>query len=213
MSAGADCYSSHLHEKCLVYKVQPSRSLQPKEHRRLSWGHHVPSGPHVPLSSSAYTSIWKRTESNRSILWLLGTAFTWTLLCMCFVRVRTYFVCLLSIIAIRDRRFILSLLIYLSLFQVKLPLCLKIEPVFLILCREIHNYWFIYWLILSFLLDRSISWPGLKTVIRCVSCTPTDRETIWPAMCRMVFLQYSSARGMTFMSSRPQVTRGFPWIA
>ncbi len=32
-------------------------------------------------------------------------------------------------------------------------------------------------------------------------------------MCRMVFLQYSSALGMTVMRSRPQLTSGFPWMA
>lgn len=34
-----------------------------------------------------------------------------------------------------------------------------------------------------------------------------------PAICRMVFLQYSSALGMTVMRSRPQLTSGLPWMA
>lgn len=32
-------------------------------------------------------------------------------------------------------------------------------------------------------------------------------------MCRMVFLQYSSAIGITFIMSLPHFTNGFPWIA
>lgn len=34
-----------------------------------------------------------------------------------------------------------------------------------------------------------------------------------PAMCRMVFLQYSSARGSTFSISLPHCTSGFPCSA
>ena len=43
-------------------------------------------------------------------------------------------VCLLSVIAVREQRFVLALLLDASLLQVELPLGLKVEPLLLVLC-------------------------------------------------------------------------------
>lgn len=73
--------------------------------------------------------------------------------------------------------------------------------------------------------DKTAIWPRSKTTspgildrrkhLRTVSCGSfavrgPERS---PAMCRMVFLQYSSALGMTVKRSRPHLSSGLPWIA
>ena len=51
-----------------------------------------------------------------------------------------HLVCLVSVIGVRKQGFVLSLLFYTPLLQVKLPLSFKVEPVLLVLYRGTPSY-------------------------------------------------------------------------
>lgn len=99
-------------------------------------------------------------------------------------------VCLFSVVWLRKHGFTLAVF-YPSLLQIKLPFGLEVKPLLLV-----------FW-----------TAEGNTSKLYCVVLTLSEVQSRSPAMCRMVFLQYSSALGMTVKRSRPQLCSGLPCIA